>query len=105
LENSASDTVFNLGSGQHFTVREVAERMAAAVGKEHIEPKIAGQYRVGDIRHCFADITRARDVLGYQPQVVFEDGLVDLAEWLAGQVDVAPAADASTELSARGLTV
>jgi dTDP-L-rhamnose 4-epimerase len=105
LESSTADSVFNLGSGEHYTVREIAQRMAAALGKEHIEPKIAGQYRVGDIRHCFADISRAREVLGYAPQVVFEDGLVDLADWLAGQAGIAPAADASAELSSRGLTV
>jgi dTDP-L-rhamnose 4-epimerase len=105
LENPASDAVFNLGSGRHFTVREIAERMAAAVGKEHIEPKIAGQYRVGDIRHCFADISLAREVLGYQPKVVFEEGLTELAGWLEHQTDVAPVTDAGSELSVRGLTV
>jgi dTDP-L-rhamnose 4-epimerase len=105
LESPAADVVFNLGSGEHFTVREIADKMAAAIGKQHIEPNITGQYRVGDIRHCFADITLARTVLGYQPRVVFEEGLVDLAQWLEGQTDVAPAADASSELSMRGLTV
>jgi dTDP-L-rhamnose 4-epimerase len=105
LESTASDAVFNLGSGRHFTVREIAQRMAGALNKEHIEPKITGQYRVGDIRHCFADITRARAVLGYTPKVGFEDGLADLVEWLQSQAAIAPAADASHELAARGLTV
>lgn len=105
LESSAADAVFNLGSGRQFTVREVADRMAAALGRERIEPQITGQYRVGDIRHCFADVSHARHVLGYEPQVGFEEGLVDLAEWLEGQTDIAPTADAGTELSERGLTV
>jgi dTDP-L-rhamnose 4-epimerase len=105
LESSAADAVFNLGSGRHFTVREIAERMAAAVGKPHVAPQIAGQYRVGDIRHCFADIGRAREELGYEPRVAFEDGLVELASWLEGQAAVSPAVDASSELSLRGLTV
>jgi dTDP-L-rhamnose 4-epimerase len=101
LESSAHDAVFNLGSGRNFTVREIAQRMAAAMGKEHIEPRIIGQYRVGDIRHCFADITRARAVLHFEPKVSFEEGL----GWLEGQAGVVPAEDAGRELAARGLTV
>jgi dTDP-L-rhamnose 4-epimerase len=105
LESDAEDAVFNLGSGEHLTVREIAQRMAMALGKEHIAPRITQQYRVGDIRHCFADITRARTVLGYAPKVAFDDGLADLVEWLEGQGAVVPTADASHELAARGLTV
>jgi dTDP-L-rhamnose 4-epimerase len=105
LESSASDAVFNLGSGERFSVREIADRMAKALGKEHIGPSITGQYRVGDIRHCFADISLAQQVLGYEPQVSFESGLTDLAQWLESQDEIAPAADAATELNARGLTV
>lgn len=101
----AADKVFNLGSGEHFTVRAVAERVAAALDKSHIEPRIAQQYRVGDIRHCFADITRAKRVLGYEPQVAFEEGVAELAEWLQGREAVAQTSDAGSELAARGLTV
>lgn len=101
----AADKVFNLGSGEHFTVRAVAERIAAALDKEHIEPRIAQQYRVGDIRHCFADITLARRVLGYAPQIAFEEGVAELAEWLQGREAVAQSTDAGSELAARGLTV
>jgi dTDP-L-rhamnose 4-epimerase len=105
LESRVADAVFNLGSGDRFTVREVAERMAAVLGKDHIVPTIIGQYRVGDIRHCFADISLARTVLGYEPQVDFETGLAELATWLEQQSAIGPAADAGTEMSARGLTV
>ena len=55
---AAAGQVFNIGSGQHYTIRELAERISAVMGKEHIEPEITGKYRVGDVRHCFADITR-----------------------------------------------
>lgn len=102
----AADKVFNLGSGEHYSVREIAQRIATALNKEHIKPRIANQYRTGDIRHCFADITLARRVLGYQPQVSFDDGLAELAQWLEGRLDVpAQAQDAAAELAARGLTV
>jgi dTDP-L-rhamnose 4-epimerase len=106
LEVPAADgQVFNVGSGRRYTIREIAERMATALGKGYVAPEITGKYRVGDIRHCVADITRARDVLGYAPAVPLEDGLVELAEWLEGQTAADRVAEASAELAARGLTV
>jgi dTDP-L-rhamnose 4-epimerase len=101
----AAGNVFNVGSGRDFTICEIAEKICEAMGKGAIEPEITGKYRVGDIRHCFADITRAREVLGYEPQVRFEDGLLELVEWLDGQQAVDRADQAGAELSARGLTV
>ena len=101
---SAGD-VFNVGSGRSYTIREIAERIARVVGKEYLEPEITGKYRVGDIRHCFADISHARAVLGYEPQVELEDGLEELAGWLEGQVATDRVEQASAELAARGLTV
>jgi dTDP-L-rhamnose 4-epimerase len=105
LESKVREGVFNVGSGRRFTVREIAERMSAVLGKQQIESRIAQQYRVGDIRHCFSDITLARSQLGYEPQMSFEDGLADLAAWLEAQPSIGPAADAAAELSVRGLTV
>jgi dTDP-L-rhamnose 4-epimerase len=105
LEVSQADgLVFNVGSGEQVRVREVAERVAAVLGK-HIDPEIGGRYRVGDIRHCFPDISLARTVLGYQPAVRLEDGLLDLAAWLDGQVAHDRATEARAELTARGLVV
>ncbi|HYD52328.1 MAG TPA: NAD-dependent epimerase/dehydratase family protein [Gemmatimonadaceae bacterium] len=102
---AAAGEVCNVGSGRRFTVREVAERMAAAMGREYVEPEITGKYRVGDIRHCIADISRARALLGYEPQVEFEEGLVELVDWLGGQTATDRVDQASAELAARGLTV
>ena len=101
----AAGEVFNVGSGQVYTILEIAERMAKTLGKTHISPEVTGDYRVGDIRHCFADIEKAGAVLGYAPQVSFEAGLTELAEWLNGQVSVDRVDDARRELVARGLTV
>ncbi|HEY0824140.1 MAG TPA: SDR family NAD(P)-dependent oxidoreductase [Ramlibacter sp.] len=101
----AAGEVFNIGSGQPRTVREIAAKLAKVVGKENIQPEILGKYRVGDIRHCYADISKAQRVLGYAPQVRLEDGLVELSSWLASQAAVDRVAQASAELSARGLTV
>ena len=87
-EPAAAGQVFNIGSGRPFSILEIAEQMARLLDKEDLEPKIVGKYRVGDIRNCFADISRARRVLGYKPQVTLEQGLEDLAEWLEGQIPV-----------------
>lgn len=101
----AAGEVFNIGSGQPHTVRDVAAKLAKVVGKEGVKPEILGKYRVGDIRHCYADIGKAQRVLGYAPQVQLEDGLIELSSWLASQAAVDRVAQASAELSARGLTV
>jgi dTDP-L-rhamnose 4-epimerase len=102
---AARDQVFNVGSGRQYTVREIARAMAEVLGREDVEPEITGNYRVGDIRHCFADITLAQRILGYEPRVPLEQGLVELASWLAGQVAYDRVAEARQELAARGLTV
>jgi dTDP-L-rhamnose 4-epimerase len=101
---AAPGEVFNVASGNVYTIREIAERVAAAIGKPGLLPEITGKYRVGDIRHCFADIGKARSVLGYRPRVLLEDGLSELAEWLQGQAADDRVAQASAELAARGLT-
>lgn len=106
LEKDTGDgAVFNVGSGRSFTVREIAERVARSLGKPHIAADITGKFRVGDIRHCFADISAARTHLGYAPSVTIEDGLAELAGWLEGQVAEDRAEAARAELSARGLAL
>jgi dTDP-L-rhamnose 4-epimerase len=101
----AAGEVFNVASGEAFTVRDIAMRLAQVLGKQHIAPEIVGKYRVGDIRHCFADIGKARRVLGYEPRVRIDDGLAELAAWLESQAAVDRVAQASAELTARGLTI
>jgi dTDP-L-rhamnose 4-epimerase len=100
----AAYETFNVGSGNQYSVLEIADRMAEALGKS-IQPQITGQYRMGDIRHCFADISKARRILGYRPQVSLQDGMAELVGWLKEQVAVDRVDDANRELQARGLTV
>jgi dTDP-L-rhamnose 4-epimerase len=100
----AAGSVFNVGSGRSYTVRQVAHELSLALGKPHVRPEITGKYRVGDIRHCFADVGLARAVLGYEPQVSFEEGLAELCEWLPSQVADDRVAQMQAELQARGLT-
>jgi dTDP-L-rhamnose 4-epimerase len=101
----AAGRVFNVGSGQSFTVRQVATQMAEVMGRPDLRPELTGRYRMGDVRHCFADIGLARELLGYAPRVAFHDGLRELAGWLRGQVAVERVAEARAELERRGLTV
>jgi dTDP-L-rhamnose 4-epimerase len=85
LESDSGDfQAFNIGTGVATTVNEMALLLAAGLGKK-IQPQVTGQYRVGDIRHCVADITRARTLLGYSPKVRLEDGLNELLDWVKGQ--------------------
>jgi len=102
---AAAGEVFNVGSGESTSVRDIASRMAAVLGCEDIEPEVMGRYRVGDIRHCFADISRAESVLGYRSRITLEAGLLELAGWLSGQRAAHHVAKANAELAMRGLTV
>ena len=101
----AAHRVFNVGSGHRYTVRDIAAAIARVMNRDEIEPKITGNYRVGDIRHCFASISLARQILGYKPRVSLEEGLQELSEWLEGQQAVDLVEKASAELKERGLTV
>ena len=101
----ASYDVFNIGSGEPRTVLQIARKMAAVLGRARLEPEISGKYRVGDIRHCFADISKARKMLGFSPQMNFEKGLIELAQWLEGQTAVDRVEAARAELDARGLAI
>jgi dTDP-L-rhamnose 4-epimerase len=103
--SAAAGGVFNVGSGRSVTVNEIAERLSAQLDKRQLVPEITGKYRFGDIRHCFADIGKARKVLGYVPEVSLDAGLAELAAWLEGQAAVDRVAEASAELSARGLAI
>src|SRR5690554_554142 len=86
LESDKSNSeVFNIGSGNSYTVADIAELMGQVLGKDHLQPEITGEYRKGDIRHCYADINKSRQILGFTPEVNFIDGLTELCEWLRGQ--------------------
>jgi dTDP-L-rhamnose 4-epimerase len=101
----APGRAFNIGSGQAFSVREVAQRLARTLDRPEIEPQITHEYRVGDIRHCFADIRLARHLLDYEPQTGFEEGLADLAAWLEHQTAEDHVLQARRELGTRGLAI
>lgn len=99
----AAGGVFNIGSGREYTIKDVAVRLAAAMGRPSQTPEIIGKVRVGDIRHCFADISLATAKLGYRPTRHLEDSLGELTEWVKAQRSVDRVKDARLELEQRGL--
>lgn len=103
LEADHTQDVFNIGSGRSRTILSVAEDLAEVMGRRDIAPEITRKYRAGDIRHCFADIGKSRDLLGFEPHVAFKPGLEELAEYLADQIADDQAERATRELLQRGL--
>lgn len=101
----AAYQVFNVASGNQYTICELAERMAETLGRPDLQPEFIGKYRVGDVRHCVADISLAQQILGYQPQVSLEEGMTELACWLENQIAYDQAAEATNELLKRGLAI
>jgi dTDP-L-rhamnose 4-epimerase len=95
--------VFNVGSGNDLSVREVAERVGEVLGEEELVPEETGEYRAGDIRHCFADVTKARSLLGFEPRVSFAEGMAEMGEWLRDSVAADRVGEARQELAVRGL--
>jgi dTDP-L-rhamnose 4-epimerase len=103
LERDGADgRALNIGSGESVTVTEIGQKLASVLDVA-IEPEVTGKFRAGDIRHCFADITLAGDLLGYRPTVELEDGIAELAEWLETQTAEDRVDDATAELVSRGL--
>jgi dTDP-L-rhamnose 4-epimerase len=96
--------VVNVGTGRPVTVGEVGELLARELGWSG-GFEVSHKFRAGDIRHCFADITRIQRLLGYTPRYQFEDGVPELVAWVANQQGVAlpTAAEVDRQLKAYGL--
>lgn len=84
VRGTPPNAVINVGSGVSTSVRHVAEELSRAFGREP-ETRITGEYRLGDIRHNWADVARLRDILDYTPRVSLEEGLIRFAKWVSTQ--------------------
>lgn len=100
--SNADYEVFNVGTGRPTSILDIAQTLAKLYKKD-IRPEIAGKYRAGDIRHCFADISKIKDKLGFQPKVSFKDGMEELVAWGAKEDAVDGFEEAYGELLKRGL--
>ena len=104
IESPAADgTVINIGSGIPRRIGEVARTLASVAGVPSVGPTITGQFRLGDVRHCTADLSRARQLLGFEPRVTWEAGLAELVQWCRKALAVDRFSQADQELRARGL--
>jgi len=95
--------VFNAGSGTPTDVLTIATTLQALLGRQ-VDTKVTGQFRLGDIRHNFADLSKVRAVLGFEPRVAIEQGLRRFVEWVQGEeIQVDRYEESLQELKAKGL--
>jgi dTDP-L-rhamnose 4-epimerase len=99
---SVRGEAINIGSGDPVSVLDVAHSLAARLDVD-LAPDVMERARSGDIRHCWADIGKARTLLGYEPSVRFDDGMAELVEWVRKQTADDRVQAAHAELVARGL--
>jgi len=105
MENdSANGEIFNVGTGTPTTIKEVAEIITEKINPD-LRPVFNQQYRIGDIRHCVADISKINNKLGYKPNIKFRDGINDLINWIKNQhyKTIDKSQNALDELKEKGL--
>lgn len=103
LESDAANyQVFNVGTGKRISILAIANILAEKF-KAGTKPKIVNKFRAGDIRHCYADISKIRRALKFKPKIRFEDGIDDLINWVSMQKTIDRSPCAIKELEARGL--
>jgi dTDP-L-rhamnose 4-epimerase len=104
MERSEADGLaLNIGSGEPVAIWQIADALARTLGVD-MQAEITGNYRAGDIRHCFADISLARRFLGYRPRHHLPGAMEELVEWLRSQHAVDRAEEAQRSLVSFGLT-
>jgi len=79
--NNADYKAINIGTGKPITIVKLAETLTKLYGKSNLKPHISNQYRKGDIRHCYAGIQKARQLLNFKPTVSLREGLTELSQW------------------------
>jgi dTDP-L-rhamnose 4-epimerase len=99
----AVGAVFNVGTGVPRPIGAIAGTLARMVGRDDLTPDVTGQFRRGDVRHCFADASRIRVALGFEPATIWEDGLREILEWSRTAVVADRFERADGELRERGL--
>ncbi|TPE51648.1 NAD-dependent epimerase/dehydratase family protein [Amaricoccus solimangrovi] len=95
--------IFNIGSGQAYEIAEVARLLAREMGRADLRPEILGRARSGDIRNCFADISKARERLGFRPEHRLETSLGPFVDWVRGETVVDRGAEMRRHLEERRL--
>jgi dTDP-L-rhamnose 4-epimerase len=101
-KEEANYDFFNVGSGKSHSILNIAETIADVCGKE-LNPRVLNKFRAGDIRHCYADIRKIKEKLGFEPKVPFAKGMQELIEWSESQPAEDLTGKAQEELKTRGL--
>lgn len=105
IESSkSSGEVFNLGTGRKLSIMDVGKAIARELGRPVDDFIVNNQYRAGDIRHCYADVSRAEEMLAFKASTTFEDGVSELCNWVGSQTSIDMVDKATEELQKRGLT-
>ncbi len=101
-KDQANYQMFNIGSGDGTSILEIANTLSKLLGKSGLI-EVNQEYRKNDIRHCFADISKAKKLLGWEPKVSLEKGLKELIEWSEGEKAEDKFSQAQKELKQKGL--
>lgn len=93
---------YNVATGSRLRIIELAEQLSGLIDPA-LQPELTGEFRTGDIRHCFASVDAARELLGFEAEVDLADALPELAEWVASQTVTERGDEAVEDLRRRGL--
>jgi len=80
--NTADYQAINIGTGKPLSIKNLAETLTKLYNKPNLQPYISNEYRKGDIRHCYADTTKAQKLLNFKPTINLQNGLAELADWV-----------------------
>lgn len=102
-QDEANGQIFNVGSGVATSVLKVAQTLIAKLGID-VDLNITGNYRLGDIRHNFADLTHIKNKLGFEPKHNFDSGISAFTNWVTQQeIKTSNYERSINEMKARGL--
>jgi dTDP-L-rhamnose 4-epimerase len=79
--NNSKNEAINIGTGKAISIFELAETLTKLYNKPELKPKISTEFRKGDIRHCYADTSKAQELLHFKATTTLQEGLTELAEW------------------------
>ncbi len=104
IEGPVSDEAINIGTGEPVTINELANALLEQFGeRDSLDVQISNDYRSGDVRQCYADLTKANELLGFEPRVAFESGLEEFVAWSTGREPDDKFGEAYRQLSERTL--
>ena len=103
-KDEANYDVFNIGTGIRTNLLQMLTILRKELDpKNEVEPQIVNKFREGDIRHCYADISKIKNKLGFQPKIKVEEGLKTYIDWVKAQISEDKVEQAYSELDDKKL--